>query len=88
MPEANPHDAKGYRLFFEQFGFQRPALVNFVGGGGKTSLILRLMEECSRPGPVIYTTTTRIHPPNPGNGMAIIASDNVALLKRLSLIHI
>jgi len=83
MPEANPHDAKGYRLFFEQFGFQRPALVNFVGGGGKTSLILRLMEECSRPGPVIYTTTTRIHPPNPGNGMAIIASDNVALLKRL-----
>lgn len=68
-------------MFSEQFAFGPHTLVNFVGGGGKTILILKLMEEfCSR-GPVLYTTTTRIHPPDPSEGLAVISSDNLPLLK-------
>lgn len=68
-------------MFAEHFAFQSPALVNFVGGGGKTGLILRLMEELCQSGPVIYTTTTRIHPPHPHNGMVVISCDNPDLLR-------
>ncbi len=68
-------------MFAEHFAFRPPALVNFVGGGGKSSLILCLMEECSTSGPVIYTTTTRIHPPHPRNGMIVISSDHPDLLR-------
>jgi len=70
-------------LFSEHFAFRPHALVNFVGGGGKTALIHRLMKEyCSR-GPVLCTTTTRIHPPDPREGVSVISSDQVTLLKRV-----
>jgi probable selenium-dependent hydroxylase accessory protein YqeC len=68
-------------LYSEQFAFDLPVRVNFVGGGGKTLLILRLMEEYSCRFPVIYTTTTRIHPPHPSNGLVIIACDDSKLLR-------
>jgi probable selenium-dependent hydroxylase accessory protein YqeC len=67
-------------LFSEQFGFQQHALVNFVGGGGKTVLIHKLMEEYCSCGPVLYTTTTRIHPPDPSEGLVVLSSDNLPLL--------
>ncbi len=68
-------------MFAEHFAFQTPALINFVGGGGKTGLILRLLEEYSHSGPVVYTTTTRIHPPQPRDGMVVISGDSSKLLK-------
>jgi probable selenium-dependent hydroxylase accessory protein YqeC len=68
-------------LFSEQFAFQPHTLVNFVGGGGKTILIHKLMEEYCPQGPVLYTTTTRIHPPDPSEGLVVISSDNIPLLK-------
>ncbi len=55
--------------------------MNFVGGGGKTVLIHKLMEEYCVKGPVLYTTTTRIHPPDPNEGLVVISSDNVPLLR-------
>jgi len=70
-------------LFHSQFEFLQPALVNFVGGGGKTALILRLLEEYSESVAAVYTTTTRIHPPHPSGGMAILASDNEEYLHLL-----
>jgi probable selenium-dependent hydroxylase accessory protein YqeC len=70
-------------LFSEHFAFSLPARVNFVGGGGKTGLILRLLEEHSATVPVLYTTTTRIHPPHPFEGLVIISSDNEAYLEQL-----
>ncbi len=71
----------GARLFSEHFAFRPHALVNFVGGGGKTVLIHRLMEEACSDGPVLNTTTTRIHPPDPGEGLVVLSSDNIPLLK-------
>jgi probable selenium-dependent hydroxylase accessory protein YqeC len=68
-------------LFSEQFDFLEHTLVNFVGGGGKTSLIHQLMEEYCPKGPVLCTTTTRIHPPDPSEGLIVISSDNLPLLK-------
>ena len=68
-------------MFVEQFRFEEPAVVNVVGGGGKTSLILCLLSEFSRCGAVVYSTTTRIHPPDPGQGMMLLASDNEELLR-------
>jgi len=70
-------------LFSERFEFRPHSLVNFVGGGGKTILIHKLMEEYCPQGPVLYTTTTRIHPPDPSEGLVVISSDNLALLKTL-----
>jgi probable selenium-dependent hydroxylase accessory protein YqeC len=70
-------------LFSRQFDFRLPTIVNFVGGGGKTSLILRLLHELSSLGPVLYTTTTRIHPPHPDHGISVISCDDQALLKVL-----
>jgi probable selenium-dependent hydroxylase accessory protein YqeC len=68
-------------LFAEPFAFQSHSLINFVGGGGKTILIHRLMEEYCNAGPVLYTTTTRIHPPDPNERLVVISSDNLPLLK-------
>jgi hypothetical protein len=68
-------------LFFERLAFERSALVNFVGGGGKTALIQKLLLECPPPKPSIYTTTTRIHPPVLRDGLAILSSDNAEYLK-------
>ncbi len=68
-------------MFFEQFAFESSALVNFVGGGGKTALIQKLLHECPPPKPSIYTTTTRIHPPSLHDGLAILSSDNAEYLK-------
>jgi probable selenium-dependent hydroxylase accessory protein YqeC len=70
-------------LFSEQFEFRKNTLVNFVGGGGKTALIHRLMDECCVGGTVLYTTTTRIHPPKPSEGLVVISSDNLPLLKMM-----
>jgi len=70
-------------LFSENFNFRPHSLVNFVGGGGKTQLILKLMEEFCAAGPVLYTTTTRIHPPDPKENLCIISSDNLLLLKQI-----
>ena len=70
-------------MFTEIFDFSDHAIVNFVGGGGKTVLIQRLLEEYSLQGPVLATTTTRLHPPDPREGITLISSDNLALLKRV-----
>ena len=67
-------------MFKEQFGFELPAVVNFVGGGGKTGLILTLLHEYSGAIPVVYTTTTRIHPPDPFPGMMMLACDDMEML--------
>lgn len=71
------------RMFSEQFAFTPHSLVNFVGGGGKTALIHKLMQEASAQGTVLCTTTTRIHPPHPKEGLALIASDNLDLLRQM-----
>lgn len=68
-------------MFSDQFAFDPHALVNFVGGGGKTALIHRLMEEFHSRGTVLHTTTTRIHPPHPGEGAAVISCDDPEILK-------
>jgi probable selenium-dependent hydroxylase accessory protein YqeC len=68
-------------VFLEQFKFDTPSVVNVVGGGGKTSLILTLLAEFPGPGAVLYSTTTRIHPPDPASGVMLVASDNEELLR-------
>lgn len=70
-------------LFTEQFAFRTPALINFVGGGGKTGLILALISEYSGAHAALYTTTTRIHPPGVSDGLSIISSDDLELLRLL-----
>ncbi len=70
-------------MFSEQFAFNPHTLVNFVGGGGKTALICKLMQEYSTQGTAVYTATTRIHPPDPSAGFAVISSDNVDLLRQI-----
>lgn len=70
-------------LFTETFDFALPAWINFVGGGGKTSLILRLLEEFSASVPAIYATTTRIHPPHPADGLVMISCDKEDILELL-----
>ena len=70
-------------MFIESFAFQPHALVNFVGGGGKTALIHTLMNEYCRTGPALSTTTTRIHPPAPAEGLIVISTDNLPLLKTM-----
>ncbi len=67
-------------MFAEHFALEAPALANVVGGGGKTGLILRLMDEYCQSGTVIYTTTTRIHPPHPQDKMMIVSCENADLL--------
>ncbi len=74
---------RGSDCFSELFEFSLPARVNFVGGGGKTSLILKFLEEYSDEVPAVYTTTTRIHPPHPSNGLVVISSDNEEYLNLL-----
>jgi probable selenium-dependent hydroxylase accessory protein YqeC len=70
-------------LFARKFAFGLPARVNFVGGGGKTSLILRLQEEYAAAMPVVYTTTTRIHPPHPAEGLVVISCNREDVLVML-----
>jgi probable selenium-dependent hydroxylase accessory protein YqeC len=70
-------------VFSDRFGFRLPARVNFVGGGGKTSLILRLAEEQSAWLRVIYTTTTRIHPPPVAPERALLVCDHAGLLYQM-----
>jgi probable selenium-dependent hydroxylase accessory protein YqeC len=70
-------------VFSEQFSFEDHTLVNFVGGGGKTSLIHKLMDEYSEKGPVFCSTTTRIHPPDPDKGFTVISGDNSVLIKKI-----
>jgi probable selenium-dependent hydroxylase accessory protein YqeC len=41
------------------------------------------MDEYCSQGPVFYTTTTRIHPPDPSEGLVVISSDHLPLLKLL-----
>jgi probable selenium-dependent hydroxylase accessory protein YqeC len=71
-------------LFLEHFAFKPGAVVNFVGGGGKTALICALLEESVLNATAIYTTTTRIHPPHPHDGLVIISSENLEYLKLLA----
>ncbi len=54
-----------------------------MGGGGKTSLILKLLEEYAESLPAVYTTTTRIHPPHPTEGLTVISSDREDYLQML-----
>jgi probable selenium-dependent hydroxylase accessory protein YqeC len=70
-------------VFSELFSFEDHALVNFVGGGGKTSLIQKMMDEYSEKGPVLCTTTTRIHPPDHEKGFSVISGDNTVLIKNI-----
>ena len=71
-------------MFVEEFGFEAASIVNFVGGGGKTGLILALCEEVSASAPVVYTTTTRIHPPPLAPGRVLLSCSNLDLLKRIT----
>jgi probable selenium-dependent hydroxylase accessory protein YqeC len=57
--------------------------VNFVGGGGKTALIHKLLEEYCSAGPVLSSTTTRIHPPDPTEGLVVISGENLVLLRQI-----
>lgn len=70
-------------MFSILFDFKPHSLVNFVGGGGKTILIYRLMEEFVEKGHVLYTTTTRIHPPEEYSKLAVISGTDLNLLKTL-----
>jgi probable selenium-dependent hydroxylase accessory protein YqeC len=74
---------EGTVVFSELFSFEDHALVNFVGGGGKTALIHRLMDEYSEKGPGLCTTTTRIHPPDHEKGFSVISGDNTVLIKNI-----
>jgi probable selenium-dependent hydroxylase accessory protein YqeC len=77
------HMNEDFLLFSRHFGFQSHSLVNFVGGGGKTALIHKLMKEFIGQGHVLYTTTTRIHPPDSSEELVVISSDNLMLSKML-----
>ena len=70
-------------MFAETFAFREHALVNVVGGGGKTRLIRALASEFCLRGPVLMTTTTRNHPPDPAEGITVISGDNVALVREI-----
>ncbi len=70
-------------MLAEMFAFRDHALVDFVGGGGKTRLIRALASECCSRGPVLLTTTTRNHPPDPAEGISVISGDNVALVREI-----
>ena len=79
--EWTRNNTKDNTVLAETFAFSDHALVNFVGGGGKTTLIHRLLDEYSSRGPALATTTTRVHPPDPHEGLALVSSDNIALLR-------
>jgi probable selenium-dependent hydroxylase accessory protein YqeC len=84
MPRpTNNFFAEGGNLLSESFAFHEHALVNFVGGGGKTALIHALMREYGAVGHVLYMTTTRIHPPAPGEDVTVISSGNLTLLQQM-----
>lgn len=66
-----------------QFRFSTPCAVNFVGGGGKTSVILQLAGECPADVLPLYTTTTRMHPPPPQSGLLLLKCEDESLLQKL-----
>lgn len=70
-------------MFLEAFRFDIPASVNFVGGGGKTCLILELLSEFHRAGAAVYTTTVKIHPPDPPGNLLLVGSRNEPLLAEM-----
>ncbi len=53
----------GQEPLFQALGIG-PGVTALVGGGGKTSAMLRLVEELSAHGSVIMATTTHIYPPS------------------------
>lgn len=57
---------------------ERPELVAFVGGGGKTSLMFALAE--ALPGRVVMTTTTRIFAAQTKHAPAVVYEDDLAPL--------
>lgn len=69
-------------MLSEQFAFHNHALVNFVGGGGKTALIHRLMNEYAGNGTALCTTTTRLHPPAYEEGFSFISGVTPSLLRQ------
>ncbi len=69
--------------FSKLFNFKSNTLINFVGGGGKTILIHKLMEEFVPAGHVLYTTTTRIHPPVLDKNMVVVSAKNLGILETL-----
>ncbi len=69
----------------DHFGLKLPAVVNVVGAGGKSGLILSLVDRFSESMPVLYTTTTRILYPPPESGTCVIAADDCAILHRLAV---
>jgi probable selenium-dependent hydroxylase accessory protein YqeC len=69
--------------FAHHLDLRIPAIVDVVGAGGKTGLILSLMAEYSAVIPTLYTTTTRICYPHPSFGASVIACDDRFMLNRL-----
>ncbi|CAJ1444805.1 unnamed protein product [Effrenium voratum] len=58
---------------------QRPAVVALVGGGGKTTLALRLLGEASGVSKALFTTTTRIRVPQvPADVQALVEASELA----------
>jgi probable selenium-dependent hydroxylase accessory protein YqeC len=41
------------------------------------------MEDYCSEGPVLSSTTTRLHPPDPKEGLAVVSGDNLVLLKQI-----
>lgn len=41
------------------------------------------MTEYSAKGPVLYTTTTRIHPPLPAENISVLSGDNISLIQHI-----
>ena len=69
-------------MFSEPFAFHPHTLVNFVGGGGKTSSMFRLAAELASAGfRVVTTTTTHISEEQARIPPASIAWDEIHLLK-------
>jgi molybdenum cofactor cytidylyltransferase len=58
---------------------ERPELVAFVGGGGKTGLMFALAAEL--PGRVVITTTTRIFAAQMSKAPAVVYADDLAPLR-------
>lgn len=60
-------------IFSKALGLDAGAFATFTGGGGKTSLLFRLMRELSAKGcPVLGTTTTKMAYPNDFEGPILL----------------
>lgn len=61
----------------EALRLKPPALVSLVGGGGKTTAMYRLLRELTGAGvDAVAATTTRIAPPNPGDGAELVCGSS------------